>query len=191
MRWERRTIHPLHIDTKSNPSRKALHINHGETGRFTVELVRADTRVAFMGHTKDGKTHADVEPEVEYFVRFKVDAGPRVRARIYVDGKDLGYYMSVELSKEKQSFDKGLYSFDGFITAQQALKFAKAKVFHSADDTEELPFWTGNSEVKLYEILDTGENNTRQPFQHKWEGGDVGYVGGQYDPKKKGVMSTE
>ena len=52
------------------------------TGRCTVALVRADTNPAFMEHPKDGKTYAEVEPEVEYFVRLLVEPGPRVRARI-------------------------------------------------------------------------------------------------------------
>jgi hypothetical protein len=34
--------------------------------RFTVELVGADTKVAFGEHTKDGNTCVEVEPEVEY-----------------------------------------------------------------------------------------------------------------------------
>ena len=35
------------------------------------------------------------------------------------------------------------------------------------------------------------ETQTRQPSQNAWDGGDVGYVWGQCDPKKKGVMSTQ
>ena len=35
------------------------------------------------------------------------------------------------------------------------------------------------------------ETQIRQPFQNTWDGGDVGYVWGQYGPKKKGVMSTQ
>jgi hypothetical protein len=31
-----------------------------KNGRFTVELVAADTKVAFQEHTKDGKTYAEV-----------------------------------------------------------------------------------------------------------------------------------
>jgi hypothetical protein len=45
-------------------------------GRFSVELVSADTRIAFMEHTKDDKTYAEVEPDVEYFVRLGVEPGP-------------------------------------------------------------------------------------------------------------------
>jgi len=48
------------------------------TGRCTVGLVGADTNAAFMKHTKDGKTYAEVEPEVEYFVRIEVEPSPRV-----------------------------------------------------------------------------------------------------------------
>jgi hypothetical protein len=162
-------------------------------GRFTVELIRADTRVAFMEHTKDDKTYAEVEPDVEYFVRLETEPGLRVHAEIYVDGKHLGY--AIEIGSpllEKETTDKGLWSFDGISSTDQALKFAKAKVFDSADETENTPFWTGNIEVKFYELFDTGEIVTRQPFQNTWDGGDVGPVMGlQTDSNMKGVMSTE
>jgi hypothetical protein len=158
---------------------------------FTVELVRADTKVAFKEHTKDGKTYAEVEPEVEYFVRLEVDQGPRVRARIYVDGKSLGYHTDVGFPKEKHTCDRGLWSFDGANCTHQALKFAKAKVFNSANDSENLPCWTGNIKVKFREIIATGETKARKTSTNTWDGGDVGYVRGQTDPKKKGVMSTQ
>jgi hypothetical protein len=60
-------------------------------GRFTVELVSADSKVKFQQHTKDGKTYVEVEPEAEYFVRVAAEPAPRVSGRIDVDGKSLGY----------------------------------------------------------------------------------------------------
>jgi hypothetical protein len=165
-------------------------VNKGRV--FTVELVRADTKVAFKEHTKDGKTYAEVEPEVEYFVHIELDPGPPVRAKIYVDGKSLGYDLDVGSPKKKKSYDNGLWSYDGVSSTHQALKFAKAEVFNSsADDTENVPFWTGNIEVQFVEIFDTGETHARRLSENTWDGGDVGFVMGQTDPKKKGVMSTQ
>ena len=112
-------------------------------------------------------------------------------ARIYVDGKYLGYCVDFGSLGEKESDDCGLWSSDGISTTNQALKFAKAKVFDSPDDSESLPFWTGNIEVKFDEIFESGETKTHRPRQNKWDGGDVGFVMGQTDPKKKGVMSTQ
>ena len=71
-------------------------------GRFTVELVSADAKVAFMEHTKDGKTYAEVEPKVKYFVRIKVEPGLRVVARIDVDVKYLGYNLENGLTKQEE-----------------------------------------------------------------------------------------
>jgi hypothetical protein len=164
-----------------------------KNGRFSVELVSADTKIAFQEHTKDGKTtYAEVEPEVEYFVRLGADVGPRVRARIYVDGMYLGYRTTVGSPEEEKSYYFGLWSSDGISSAHQALKFVRAKIFNSADDTETLPFWTGTIEVIFHELFDTGEQTqTISTCQNTWDGGDVGFVMGHTDPKNKGVMSTQ
>jgi hypothetical protein len=188
-------IHALKkVDTNLNGAAHHISFTMVKKGRgFTVELVRADTKVAFKEHTKDGKTYAEVEPEVEYFVHLEVEPGPPVRAKIYVDGKWLGYYVIVgSPSEEKQTSDWGLGSCDRVNTTKQALKFANAEVFNSADDTGNLPFWTGNIEVKFLEIFDTGETTVaRKTHQNTWDGGDVGFVMGYTEPKKKGVMSTQ
>ena len=55
-----------------------------------------------MEHTKDGKTYAEVEPEVEYFVRIEVEPGPCVVARIDVDGKYLGYNLENGVTKQEE-----------------------------------------------------------------------------------------
>jgi hypothetical protein len=159
-------MHSKRVDTNLNGAVHHLSSTMVKKGRgFTVELVRAHTKVAFKEHTKDGKTYAEVEPEVKYFVHLEVEPGPPVRAKIYVDGKWLGHYVMVGSSKRKTSYDTGLWSCDGLNTTKQALKFAKAKVFNSADETENLPFWTGNIKVKFIEIFDTGE--TREIRQNK------------------------
>jgi hypothetical protein len=77
--------------------------------------------------------------------------------------------------------------------------FAKAKVVnHSTNDEPQdapAPFWTGNVQVQIVEEFDTGKTHTssRQASQNKWDGGEdnVGFVIGQTDPKKKGIMTTK
>ena len=77
MRWEHhRTDDPSTLNTATQISPATTIMV--KKGRFTVELVSADAKVAFMEHTKDGKTYAEVEPEVEYFVRIEVEPSPRV-----------------------------------------------------------------------------------------------------------------
>ena len=40
-----------------------------QEGRFTVELVSADTKAAFQEHAKGHETFVEVEPEAGYFVQ--------------------------------------------------------------------------------------------------------------------------
>jgi hypothetical protein len=162
-------------------------------GRFTVELVSAETKAAFQEHARGQATFIEVEPEAEYFVRISVKAGPNVRGDISVDGRDMDYFTDLRTVERTRSRNCGLYSYDGFSSTDKSLKFAKAKIFHSADDDakENKPFWTGNVTVKFFELLDSGRTFTMPIYHNTWTGGDVGFVKGQADPKKKGFMTTQ
>jgi hypothetical protein len=162
-------------------------------GRFTVELVDAASSTPFKEHTKDDETYVEAEPDAEYFVRIHAEVGALARAKIFVDGKYLGYKknMTNKTSGLGQGSNCGLWCFDGVSTTHQALLFAKAKVFNSSDAAQETPFWTGTVEVKFVEIFDTGATHVNGPWQNKWKGGDVGVVVGQTGPKMKGVMTKE
>jgi hypothetical protein len=129
-----------------------------KNGRFTVELVAADTKVAFKEHTKDGRTYVEVEPQVEYFIRVEAEIGPEVELRLAVDGKDLGYIETVGSPEEKTSDIHGLWSYDADISrsSEKALIFAKAKVFNWSNSDQEAPFWTGKVEVKFWNFMETG-----------------------------------
>jgi hypothetical protein len=159
-------------------------------GRFTVELVNADTKTAFKEHTKDTEIYVEAEPDAEYFVRIVFGAGSPVRARIFIDDKFIGYNKNITKPGE-ETVDCGLWSFDGVSGTDKALLFAKAKVFNSSNAAQEAPFWTGNVKVEFSEIFDTGTTHTMGPTQNKWKGGDVGVVVGQAGPKMKGVMTRE
>jgi hypothetical protein len=159
-------------------------------GRFTVELVNADTKTAFKEHTKDTEIYVEAEPDAEYFVRIVFGAGSPVRARIFIDDKFIGYNKNITKPGE-ETVDCGLWSFDGVSGTDKALLFAKAKVFNSSNAAQEAPFWTGNVKVEFSELLDTGRTHVVRPSQNKWKGGDVGVVEGQAGPKMKGVMTKE
>jgi hypothetical protein len=75
--------------------------------------------------------------------------------------------------------------------AVQSLKFAKAKVFHSTDNDQNAPFWTGKIEVIFRGIIPAGRSHDSTKFDDSWDGGDVGFVIGQADPKMKGVMTKK
>jgi hypothetical protein len=161
-------------------------------GRLTLELVAADTKIAFKEHTKDGKTYVEVEPDVEYFIRVGAEAGPEVvKVRLYVDGKNLGYWGKLEAKKKNVSRTFGLWSYDGSRSSERALIFAKAKVFNRSNSDQEAPFWTGKVEAIFWSCVDTGETYIESACKNKWETGDIGVVIGQSDPALKGVMTQE
>jgi hypothetical protein len=163
-----------------------------QKGRFTVELVSADSNAPFKEHTKDDETYVEAEPDAEYFVRICTGPGVPVRAQIFVDGKFLGYNATAGSQEEKHSHNRGLWMHDGDSSStHQALLFAKANVFNSSDAAQEAPFWTGNVKVEFAEIFDTGRTHVQNKWQNKWKGGDVGLVVGQAGPKMKGVMTKE
>jgi hypothetical protein len=39
-----------------------------QVGDFSVHLVDAETKTPFKEHVKDGKTYAEVEPDIDYFI---------------------------------------------------------------------------------------------------------------------------
>jgi hypothetical protein len=164
-----------------------------KSGRFTVELVAADTKVAFKEHTKDGRTYVEVEPQVEYFIRVEAEAGPEVEIDLAVDGKELGYTTLMESLEKKDSATCGLWSYDGRSTSSdRALISAKAKVITWSDYDQEAPFWTGKVEVHLWNCIETGETYIISASTTEWEKGDIGVVIGQHsDPAMKGVMTQE
>jgi hypothetical protein len=159
-------------------------------GRFTVELVEADSKAPFKEHAKNNETYVEAQPDAEYFVRIAAGAGDNVRAKIFVDGKCLGYSKNFKTRQEK-SLTCGLWYFDGVRSTQKALLFAKAKVFNSSDTALEAHFWIGNVTVEFKEIFDTGDTHVASPRQNVWKGGDVGIVVDQTGPKTKGVMTKE
>jgi hypothetical protein len=63
-------------------------------------------------------------------------------------------------------------------------------VFNSKDSNDQkAPFWTGKAEVLFYRAILAGRFYNPLKHENKWDGGDVGFVMGQADPKMKGVMT--
>ena len=168
-------------------------------GKFKVEVVYAETKIPFKEHTAttDGDTYVEVEPDAEYFVDIESKSEDPVVAYIRIDGKDLGYNVTL---RKKQNYLSGLVSKDELGgTSKQALKFVKINVFHKSEgDRFAARMWTGTVEVDFYEgiphvLESSSSSNQSRAFSSTWEGrtSDVGFTLGVSNPdKKKGVMSA-
>jgi len=81
-----------------------------KVGDFTLELVQADTKEAFKEHTgpaPNNHVYAEVEPDVEYFIRAGSSVGG-VQVELTVDGVHLGYrqYFSIPNSEYGGSWER-------------------------------------------------------------------------------------
>jgi len=96
-----------------------------KVGDFTVELVAADTKVAFKEHTaSDGQVYAEVEPDMDYFISLGSDIGG-VQADIWVDGVDHDYDLDF-FSPEKKAYN-GQWEIKGGKETKTALHFTKTR----------------------------------------------------------------
>jgi hypothetical protein len=160
------------------------------TSSFTVNLVDATTKVVFKEHTKGRETYVEAEPDAEYFIHIEVPGSMDVLACVRVDGKSLGYMVEFGPGV-RHTYDAGLVSYDGINVTTRSLKFAKAKLFNSENKDQNASFWTGKVEVDFHRRISTGRFNAPAIIENKWDGGDVGFVMGQADPKMKGVMTKQ
>ena len=145
-------------------------------GNFSVELVDANTKVAFKEFPGSNGVDAyvEVEPNLEYFVQDKSDY-PKgyILAEIQVDGVHLGYICSN--LEEGKIYKFGVWSYNA-ITSQSvntALQVHKA-VSHSAlvhsEDVTETKSDVGMVEVLLYEDIQLEGNNQMEDVVLKFAG---------------------
>jgi len=154
-------------------------------GKFSVEIINADTKTAFPEHTApNGDLYVEVEPDSEYFIRMHSDFQGPATANICVDGRDLGF--TCNFSKGGPSQDRGIWEFVNGKSVDHALKFVKTLARKGDTPSDG---WTGKVEVKFFEAISVGYRNLKE-YKNAWKGGDVSYVMGISDPdKKKGVKS--
>lgn len=155
-------------------------------GKFTVEIVLADTQTAFKEHKgpDDGKTYAEVEPDAEYFIRVKNEhANGTVIESMQVDGERLGY---AHRTKYGNDATRGLWSRKNGKETKKAFRFQKASVMDCAADVDGKP-WTGCVEISFHEAIN-GTMITQGDHKSTWGGGKVGSLIGQQ--AKKGIKSV-
>lgn len=155
-----------------------------EKGPFEVSLVRADTKEPFQEHVNaSGEIFAEVEPDMEYFIRVKSTyPGPSniVRADFLLDGVGLGYCTNLICGREELH---GLWTIQGDTQINKALCFCMVDSRIESDDT-----WIGYLEVTFSEAIPKGIRSTRDS-KSRWTGGIVG--GSISATMKKVVKSKE
>lgn len=147
-------------------------------GPFLVELVRADTRQPFAEHTsEDGtKTYAEVEPEVQYFIRVEHTHVQHkiIRADFWLDGEKLDYCTNLIRGKAELH---GLWSIRGGRQENKALCFQilgskKSASNKSPTNKKDFHPWIGSVEVTFSEAKPSGVRRTRN-YESQWEGASV------------------
>ena len=106
-----------------------------KVGHFTVQLVRADTKEPFKEHTKHSNEHiyAEVEPDVDYFVRVGSTRYGGAQVRLMIDGVPLGYRQSY-LKTIPKRYLGNLERKDG-VSSMTALRFNRVSI-KKRDDVE-------------------------------------------------------
>jgi len=139
--------------------------------KFSLELIDAESKIPFKEHVhRDGKTYAEVEPDMEYFLRIKSSDPRTITAKLFVDGKDLGYTQPFE---QHQEATLGLWHSENGVGHHAALRFNKlfSRRNTAAASSESDPdegHWTGCVEVKVLEKIFLEGNISRTCFSSKW-----------------------
>ncbi len=162
-------------------------------GKFKLELVHATTKTPFKEHEgKDGKTYAEVEPDVEYFIRVGSEDPRPICVAFYVDGNSLGYISSLSQHSEKNC---GVWHCENDVSSFTALKFNKLVNRGRAPKEQELDsstHWTGCIELKVYEKINLGLHEAPQNFTSTWNANtDQILKGMKVSSKKKALNSRE
>lgn len=154
-----------------------------EKGPFQVSLVRADTKEPFQEHVNEsGEIFAEVEPDMEYFIRVKSTYPGQanlVRADFMLDGVSLGYCTNLVHGREELH---GLWTIQGDTQINKALCFCMVDSGIESDEK-----WIGYLEVTFSEAIAKGIRTTRDARSH-WTGG---IVGGSISSTMKKVVKSK
>jgi hypothetical protein len=164
---------------------------------LTVEFVHAETRVPFQEHTaSDGKEYAEVEPDVDYYIRIaRNDSGPTdsLQVHLELDGERFSGWHNLPRGTEAI---KGISSKNGNRKTKRALRFHLQESWESSKSGAP---WFGCLKVKVYDTIDRGmvkkyhddqtDATSRKSSSGRWEGGTVD--GNISKTMKKVVRSVE
>ena len=104
-------------------------------GNFSACIVNAEDKKAFKEHTgPGGKTFAEVEPGVEYFIEVEViggDPNSRYYFEFSVDGRSLGYHKLMRINAGKGI--AGSWSRVGGVSTHRAFKLQRPVFSHTSE----------------------------------------------------------
>jgi hypothetical protein len=152
-------------------------------GPFHLALVRADSREVFKEHVNDdGEIYAEVEPDMEYFIRVKSTFKSMVRADFCLDGSSLGYCTNLIPGREELH---GTWEIEGDKQINKALCFCIQDSFVDSGVHKQ---WIGSIEVKFSEAIPLSICWTRDA-KSRWVGGVID--GSISETMRKVVKSKE
>ena len=153
-------------------------------GPFQVSLVRADSKDVFKEHINvvNGEIYAEVEPDMEYFIRVKSTFKSIVRVDFCLDGSSLGYCTNLIPGREELH---GVWEIQGSKQINTALCFC---IQDSGIDGDVQKQWMGSIEVKFSEAIPVSVCTTRDA-KSRWAGGIID--GSISDTMRKVVKSKE
>jgi hypothetical protein len=163
-------------------------------GNFMVEVVYADSTDPFKEHLDaiNGKTYAEVEPDIDYFIRVTNHGARKVIMGYTVDGQDLG--CSSLLSGNGRSTVVGLLHRENGRSHKTALRFNKlyrAKR-NKAPDGDYEGNWTGCIEVDVHEYIPRPGYKTKTDFSSNWTSNSEQILAGlDLSSNKKACNSTK
>lgn len=137
-------------------------------GPFQVSLVRADSKDVFKEHVNvNGEIYAEVEPDMEYFIRVKSTFKSMVRADFWLDGSSLGYCTNLIPGREELH---GVWEIQGNKQINTALCFCIQDSGIENGDVQKR--WIGSLEMKFSEAVPMSIYRTRDA-KSRWVGGIV------------------
>ncbi|KAI2502543.1 hypothetical protein MHU86_11890 [Fragilaria crotonensis] len=151
-------------------------------GPFHLALVRADSREVFKEHVNEnGEIYAEVEPDMEYFIRVKSTFKSMVRADFFLDGSSLGYCTNLIPGREELH---GTWEIEGNKQINKALCFC---IQDSGVDSGVHKQWIGSIEVKFSEAIPMSIYKTRDA-KSRWI---VGVIDGSISQTMRKVVKSK
>ena len=128
-----------------------------QQGDFSLQLVESASKMPFPEHHHDGKTYAEVEPNVEYFIamskpRAQSNASGHIMiTQLLVDGTPLNYGLSCSADK-LQPIPRylGLLQYEHGVSTHVGLKFVTPQV-DLAPSAQTAAAGIGHVQVHIYE----------------------------------------
>ena len=135
-----------------------------EKGDYSFEVMNNETGQALLEHNKDGISYVEVEPDVQYFIRFKNESTNDVIIHGFIDEGDLGY---MDFVPSKLSTDIGTWSVQGSVSETKLLKFAKFSKMPEVYGRQTNTNFFGNFKFDIYSVLHISEHHSKK--RHKTE----------------------